>query len=103
MIINLLQSDIDTGQPCDGSTCPVALAVMRALTVLGIAFDDVMVDGVNVYVWWNAYDWSSCELPESVRDFVEAFDCEAHGHEFDDSVTRAQEFELPLRLLGTAA
>ncbi len=69
LLICVSQQDINRGIRCSGNTCPIALALKRALTWTDIAGPELHVDGLLMFIDEVAY-----HVPRSVSSFVREFD-----------------------------
>ena len=75
MKIKVSQRDIDRGDPCDGRTCSIALAMYRN------GFDELVVSPQSVEFEWNGR-FMDVKLPRIARSFVSQFDDGRPAHPF---------------------
>lgn len=66
--VQVTQADIDNGERAEPCLCPTALAIKRVFPAC-----DPSVDGVMIELRIDGKTWFT-DVPESVREFVEAFD-----------------------------
>jgi hypothetical protein len=89
MLIRVTQHYIDHGVKEDCGKCPAALAIIDAVIgATGRAYR-VVVDGMYIrFYGWNSRQVGKVETPETVIEFIEAF----------DSDRPVSPFEFPLDL-----
>lgn len=73
MLVEVTQDDIDNGQPRKGESCPVALAINRAIgqgyCIVGQAI--LIFNDANGWTYANGRTYA---MPRIVRQFIHEFD-----------------------------
>lgn len=78
--VEVTQSDINQGTKNDCFTCPVAIAVNRALGIDNAEIGEYVGSGNDVDGMVVEFDYNTIKLDNSVRDFIYGFDL---GHDVD--------------------
>lgn len=100
-IVRVTAQHIADGTACEGTRCPIALALFEALADQGVYADSVMVgeDHVSVIAGdkgnWDSWRRLRAALDEHGRRFVEAFDT-VEEHRIDRDKDAIAPFEMVL-------
>lgn len=97
MIIRVTKEDIRNGLTC-GTSCPVALAIMRH-TGFPVRVEANTIDFVDEIYWALGHGW--CRSPKSVIKFVDDFDY--HQQSGRDNMPKPFTFELSDKVLNKIA